>query len=86
MVRTNRSPRLIDVAHASGVSIATASRALSGTPGVSDSVAEKVRQAARELGYVANLHARSLASGSTATIGLVVHEIGEGDRLGDGAH
>ena len=77
MVRTNSSPRLIDVAHASGVSIATASRALSGTPGVSDSVAEKVRQAARELGYVANLHARSLASGSTATIGLVVHEIGD---------
>lgn len=69
--------RLIDVATAAGVSIATASRALSGAPGVSPSLADKVRQVAAELGYVANLHARSLASGSTATVGLVVHEIGD---------
>ncbi|CAM3795949.1 LacI family DNA-binding transcriptional regulator [Nocardioides marinus] len=70
-------PRLIDVADAAGVSIATASRALSGTPGVSESLAQRVRATAAELGYAANLHARSLASGSTSTIGLVVHEIGD---------
>ncbi len=70
-------PRLIDVADAAGVSIATASRALSGTPGVSESLAQRVRAKAAELGYAANLHARSLASGSTSTIGLVVHEIGD---------
>ncbi|WP_435743226.1 LacI family DNA-binding transcriptional regulator [Nocardioides sp. SYSU DS0663] len=70
-------PRLIDVATEAGVSIATASRALSGTPGVSAVMADRVREVATELGYVANLHARSLASGSTATVGLVVHEIGD---------
>ena len=70
-------PRLIDVAVEAGVSIATASRALSGTPGVSPSVAEQVRRVANELGYVTNMHARSLAGGTTSAIGLVVHEIGD---------
>ncbi|SDE14189.1 LacI family DNA-binding transcriptional regulator [Nocardioides lianchengensis] len=77
MKRSLAQTRLVDVAAAAGVSIATASRSLSGTPGVSPAVADRVRQIAVELGYVANLHARSLASGSTATIGLVVHEIGD---------
>ena len=77
MKKAGGQTRLIDVAVAAGVSIATASRALSGTPGVSPGVADKVRSTADELGYVANLHARSLASGSTATVGLVVHEIGD---------
>jgi LacI family transcriptional regulator len=36
-----------------------------------------VRAVAAELGYVANQHARSLASGSTSTIGLVVHEVSD---------
>jgi LacI family transcriptional regulator len=75
--RQSGQPRLIDVAIASGVSIATASRALSGAPGVSPAVAERVRRTATELGYVMNMHARSLAGGSTSTIGLVVHEIGD---------
>jgi LacI family transcriptional regulator len=69
--------RLIDVAQAAGVSIATASRALARTSGVSPSVAERVRTVADDLGYVVNPHARSLAGGSTRTIGLVVHEIGD---------
>ncbi len=70
-------PRLIDVAEAAGVSIATASRALAGTNGVSPAVAERVRATAGELGYVTNMHARSLAGGASRSIGLVVHEIGD---------
>ncbi|MFW6773957.1 LacI family DNA-binding transcriptional regulator [Nocardioides sp. CPCC 205120] len=70
-------PRLIDVARAAGVSIATASRALAGTPGVRPAVAEAVRRHADELGYVANVHARTLAGGHNRTVGLVVHEIGD---------
>ncbi len=77
MTRQGTQPRLVDVAAAAGVSIATASRALAGNTGVSPTVADRVRAAARELGYVVNPHARSLASGSTATVGLVVHEIGD---------
>ncbi|MDQ4052465.1 MAG: LacI family transcriptional regulator [Actinomycetota bacterium] len=70
-----RAPRLIDVAETAGVSIATASRALAGTNGVSEAMAERVRQIAAELGYVANAHARSLASGASSSVGLIVHEI-----------
>lgn len=69
--------RLKDVADAAGVSIATASRSLSGAPGVSETVAERVREVAASLGYVANVHARSLAGGASRSVGLVVHEIGD---------
>lgn len=72
-----RTLRLQDVAEAAGVSIATASRSLSGATGVSPSVAERVREVARSLGYVANVHARSLAAGTSRSVGLVVHEIGD---------
>lgn len=73
----NGAVRLQDVAEAAGVSIATASRSLSGAVGVSDAVAERVRQTARGMGYVVNVHARSLAGGATRSVGLVVHEIGD---------
>ncbi|GAA5108730.1 LacI family DNA-binding transcriptional regulator [Alloalcanivorax gelatiniphagus] len=71
------SPRLQDVAEAAGVSIATASRSLSGATGVSEPVAQRVRETARRMGYVVNLHARSLAGGATRSVGLLVHEIGD---------
>ncbi|HEY1133828.1 MAG TPA: LacI family DNA-binding transcriptional regulator, partial [Nocardioides sp.] len=35
------------------------------------------RRQAEELGYVANVHARTLAGGHSRTVGLVVHEIGD---------
>jgi LacI family transcriptional regulator len=66
---------LSDVAAAAGVSLATASRALNGQAGVGVVLAEKVREVARDLGYVANVHARQLAGGTTSVIGLIVHEI-----------
>lgn len=69
--------RLIDVATRAGVSLATASRSLSGGDGVSKERAEQVRRVALDMGYIANIHARSLAGGAASTIGLVVHEIGD---------
>lgn len=69
--------RLQDVAEAAGVSIATASRSLSGAPGVSPALAERVRDVARRMGYVVNEHARSLAAGKSRAVGLIVHEIGD---------
>lgn len=77
MPKHQASVRLQDVADEAGVSMATASRSLSGTAGVSESVAERVREVARRMGYVANLHARSLAAGTSRSVGLVVHEIGD---------
>jgi LacI family transcriptional regulator len=77
MPRPRSAIRLVDVAERAGVSIATASRSLSGSNGVSESVADHVRQVAAELGYIANVHARSLAGVTTTSIGLIVHEIGD---------
>jgi LacI family transcriptional regulator len=69
--------RLSDVAARAGVSLATASRSLTGTPGVSAAVAGHVRGIAQEMGYVTNMHARSLAGGIASSIGLIVSEIGD---------
>jgi LacI family transcriptional regulator len=66
---------LSDVAAAAGVSLATASRALNGQAGVGATLAEKVREVAENLGYIANVHARTLAGGTTSVVGLIVHEI-----------
>jgi LacI family transcriptional regulator len=67
--------RLSDVAQRAGVSLATASRALAGRDGVSEEVASRVRQVSKELGYVANPYARTLAGGASSTVGLIVHQV-----------
>ncbi len=63
---------LSDVAAAAGVSKMTASRALRGAGDVSRSSLEKVGRAAKELGYVGNHLAMSLASQRSDLIGVVV--------------
>jgi LacI family transcriptional regulator, repressor for deo operon, udp, cdd, tsx, nupC, and nupG len=64
-----------DVARASGVSIATVSRALRGLPNVSDVTRERIRGIADDLGYVASSSASGLASGRTLTMGLVAPSV-----------
>ena len=64
-----------DVARASGVSIATVSRALRGLPNVSASTRERIREIADELGYVASSSASGLASGRTMAMGLVAPSV-----------
>ena len=61
-----------DVARAAGVSQPTVSRVF--TPGVtvSPAMADKVKRAAAELGYRPNTLARSLITGQSMTIGLIV--------------
>lgn len=75
MPRPGARLRLIDVAERAGVSLATASRALARREGVSEEVADRVPQVSRELGYVANPYARTLAGGASSTVGLIVHQI-----------
>ena len=62
----------LDVARRAGVSQPTVSRVF--TPGVTVSTAmeKKVREAADELGYRPNMLARSLITGQSMTIGLIV--------------
>lgn len=61
-----------DVARLAGVSIATVSRALRGLPDVATATRNRVLAAASELDYIASPFAARLASGRTATVGVVV--------------
>ena len=75
MTELTGPPRLQDVAAAAGVSLATASRALSGRDSVNPGLAERVRQVAHTLGYVPNAHARALAGAMSSMVGLIVHDV-----------
>ena len=71
--RTNATAvRLRDIAQMAGVSVNTVSRALNDKPDVSADTRERVRGIAERVGYSPNLLAKSLVSGLTQTIGLVV--------------
>ena len=66
---------IVDVAEKAGVSVATASRALSGRGYASEAVRERVKQAARQLNYRMNASARNLKVRRTHTIGLLITDI-----------
>ena len=66
---------LHQVAAAAGVSTATAARALGGYGSVRQATRERVVEAAQQLGYRANTLARSMITGSTRTIGVVLSDI-----------
>jgi LacI family transcriptional regulator len=67
---------LADVAAKAGVSVATASVAMTGRPSgncrVSAEVAARIRQAARELNYRPNIQARNLSTQRTNTIAVLI--------------
>jgi LacI family transcriptional regulator len=67
---------LYDVARAAGVSRATAARVLGGYGRASAEARDRVRAAAAELRYRPNAPARSIRSGRTGTLGVVVADIG----------
>lgn len=62
------------VAQAAGVSRATVSRVVNGSPKVSRDIAASVSEAITRLNYVPNRAARSLASRTTGSIALIVPE------------
>ena len=68
------APTLEEVAARAGVSRATASRVVNGSPTVSAPIAKAVREAIDALGYVPNRAARSLASQQAQAIALVIPE------------
>ena len=72
----NGAPTLMDVAALASVSRATASRALGGYGAVSPRVRGRVEEAAALLGYRPNSVARSVRTGKTSTIGVVVADMG----------
>lgn len=66
---------IFDVARVSGVSHATVSRVVNGRQNVRAETRQRVEAAMRELGYVAHVSARALASGRTQVIGLLAQEV-----------
>ncbi|MCC6477919.1 LacI family DNA-binding transcriptional regulator [Sphingorhabdus sp.] len=61
-----------DVAQRAGVTQPTVSRALNGSPKVSDETRARVLEAAQELGYVINQNATRLRRGETMTLAVVL--------------
>ncbi|GAA4503404.1 LacI family DNA-binding transcriptional regulator [Actinoallomurus oryzae] len=64
-----------EVAAHAGVSVATVSRVLNGSPRVSEDARAKVRAAVEALRYRPNAVARSLRTEATHTLGLVIGDI-----------
>lgn len=68
-------PRLVDVAQLAGVSLGSASRALSSPDAVRPNTLRRVREAAERLGYVPDGAARALALRRSMTVGAVLPTI-----------
>ena len=68
------TPTLEDVAARAGVSRATVSRVVNGSPRVSDAARRAVEAAVAEMGYAPNRAARSLAGRRSESVALVVSE------------
>ncbi|HEV2372613.1 MAG TPA: LacI family DNA-binding transcriptional regulator [Streptosporangiaceae bacterium] len=69
-------PRMEDVAAHAGVALKTVSRVVNGEPGVTQRTAERVHAAIDQLGFRRNDSARVLRKGQTASIGLIMEDIG----------
>ncbi len=67
-----REITIVDVADEAGVSYATVSRVINNKDHVSPEKRERVLRAMAQLGYVANMQARSLAGGESRVVGLLV--------------
>lgn len=74
MTDTVPRPTLEAVAARAGVSRATVSRVVNGSDGVRERLAERVRRAVEELGYVPNQAARSLVTKRHDAIAVIVAE------------
>lgn len=75
---TSSKVTIVDVARQAGVSYATVSRVLNDEPYVKSETRSRVMTALHEMGYVANRQARSLRTGRSQMIGLLVRDLGTG--------
>jgi DNA-binding LacI/PurR family transcriptional regulator len=71
----NKTSRIKDVAREAGVSTATVSHVINGTKYVADDTRKRVLDAVERCEYHPNAHARSLASGRSNMIGLLISDI-----------
>src|SRR5208283_5097748 len=71
----DKTPDIRAVAAVAKVSIATVSRTINGSPLVSDRLSKRVWQAIKQLNYLPNTHARTLVSGRSRLLGIIVENI-----------
>lgn len=64
-----------DIAERVGLSVSTVGRALADDPRISEATKFRVRQAASDMGYVANRAARMMRGASSNVVGLVIPDI-----------
>jgi DNA-binding LacI/PurR family transcriptional regulator len=67
--------RMKDIARDLGLSVVTTSKVLRSHPDISDTTRDRVLQRIKELNYSPNLNARSLVTGRSYMIGLVVPDL-----------
>jgi LacI family transcriptional regulator len=70
-----KTPDIRTVAALARVSIATVSRTVNSSSAVSDRLKKRVWQAIRQLNYFPNTHARTLVSGRSRLLGIIVENI-----------
>src|SRR5690606_28516999 len=63
--------KLKDIAYATGVSVATVSKALAHSHEISEETTERIIKMANEMGYIANSSARILKTNRSYNIGVV---------------
>ncbi len=76
--RPNSKVTIVEVAAQAGVSFGTVSRVINNDVHVREETRERVLQAMRQLKFVANRQARSLAGGKSNSIGVLVPDLGTG--------
>jgi len=72
---TKVNPSMLDVARHASVSIATVSNVINRPEKVTEATAERVKASIDQLGFVRNDAARSLATGRSRTLGLVLADL-----------
>jgi LacI family transcriptional regulator len=73
--RTGKSPTIVDVAAAAGVSKSTVSNVVRGVDDVADATRERVLQVMRRLNYKPNAIARQFAQQRTTMLGVLVGDL-----------
>jgi LacI family transcriptional regulator len=74
-IAVTRQVKMKDIAQSLGLSVATVSRALAGSPRISQKTQARVRAAADRHGYVVDLAARTMRSGTSSIVGLLLPDI-----------
>ncbi len=75
MVKNRKTTTLREVAEETGLSISTVSRALNHQPFVRQEVRDRVLEASKALGYRPDIAARSMRTGKSGAVGLMVSDI-----------